>query len=71
MLTVKAFSFNPVEENTYVLYNEKKDCCIIDPGFYFPEEREKFKAELRSRCGGRFAEEKTTDQSQPFSESKA
>jgi hydroxyacylglutathione hydrolase len=44
MLTVKAFSFNPVEENTYILYNEKKECCIIDPGFYFPEEREKFKA---------------------------
>jgi len=43
MLTVKAFSFNPVEENTYVLYNEKRGCCIIDPGFYFPEEREKFK----------------------------
>src|SRR5215468_6667442 len=43
MLTVKAFSFNPVEENTYVLYNEKKECCIIDPGFYFPEERAKFK----------------------------
>lgn len=43
MLSVKAFTFNPVEENTYVLYNEKKECCIIDPGFYFPEEREKFK----------------------------
>ena len=43
MLTVKAFSFNPVEENTYILYNEKNECCIIDPGFYFPEEREKFK----------------------------
>jgi hydroxyacylglutathione hydrolase len=43
MLTVKAFSFNPVEENTYVLYNEKKECCIIDPGFYFAEERQKFK----------------------------
>jgi glyoxylase-like metal-dependent hydrolase (beta-lactamase superfamily II) len=43
MLTVKAFSFNPVEENTYILYNEKKECCIIDPGFYFPSEREKFK----------------------------
>lgn len=43
MLTVKAFSFNPVEENTYILYNEKRECCIIDPGFYFPEEREKFK----------------------------
>jgi len=43
MLTVKAFSFNPVEENTYVLYNEKKQCCIIDPGCYFPEEKEKLK----------------------------
>jgi glyoxylase-like metal-dependent hydrolase (beta-lactamase superfamily II) len=43
MLTVKAFSFNPVEENTYILYNEKKQCCIIDPGCYFPEEKEKLK----------------------------
>ena len=42
MLTVKAFSFNPVEENTYILYNEQKECCIIDPGFYFPEEKQKF-----------------------------
>jgi hydroxyacylglutathione hydrolase len=46
MLTVKAFSFNPVEENTYVLYNEKGGCCIIDPGFYFPEEKEKFKRSI-------------------------
>ena len=43
MLTVKAFSFNPVEENTYVLYNEKKEACIIDPGCYFPEEKAKLK----------------------------
>jgi glyoxylase-like metal-dependent hydrolase (beta-lactamase superfamily II) len=43
MLTVKMFSFNPVEENTYVLYNEKKQCCIIDPGCYFPAEKEKLK----------------------------
>src|SRR5690242_18945441 len=43
MLTVKAFSFNPLEENTYSSYNEKDECCIIDPGFYFPEEKEKFK----------------------------
>jgi len=39
MLTVKAFTFNPVEENTYVLYNENKQCCIIDPGCYFENER--------------------------------
>jgi glyoxylase-like metal-dependent hydrolase (beta-lactamase superfamily II) len=43
MLTVKAFSFNPVQENTYILYNEKKHCCIIDPGCYFQEERDKLK----------------------------
>lgn len=43
MLNVKVFTFNPVEENTYILYNDKKECCIIDPGFYFPEEREQFK----------------------------
>jgi hydroxyacylglutathione hydrolase len=39
MLNVKAFTFNPVQENTFVLYNEQKQCCIIDPGCYFPEER--------------------------------
>jgi hydroxyacylglutathione hydrolase len=44
MLTVKAFSFNPVQENTYILYNEKKQCCIIDPGCYFPQEQDKLKS---------------------------
>ncbi len=39
MLKVKSFIFNPVEENTYVLYNEKDACCIIDPGCYFSIER--------------------------------
>ena len=39
MISVKAFTFNPVQENTYVLYNERKECCIIDPGCYFEEER--------------------------------
>jgi hydroxyacylglutathione hydrolase len=40
MLTIKSFTFNPVQENTYVLYNDKKECCIIDPGCYFEEERD-------------------------------
>jgi glyoxylase-like metal-dependent hydrolase (beta-lactamase superfamily II) len=38
MLSVKQFTFNPVQENTYVLYNGEGQCCIIDPGCYFPEE---------------------------------
>jgi hydroxyacylglutathione hydrolase len=43
MLAVKSFTFSPVEENTYILHNEQKECCIIDPGCYFPEEREELK----------------------------
>ena len=39
MLSIKSFTFNPVQENTYVLYNEEGQCCIIDPGCYFEEER--------------------------------
>lgn len=38
MLQVQAFAFNPVQENTYVIYNEKGQCCIIDPGCYFAAE---------------------------------
>ncbi|HVK96412.1 MAG TPA: MBL fold metallo-hydrolase [Flavisolibacter sp.] len=40
MLTVQPFTFNPVQENTYILYNENKDCCIIDPGCYFASEEQ-------------------------------
>jgi glyoxylase-like metal-dependent hydrolase (beta-lactamase superfamily II) len=40
MFTVKAFTFNPLQENTYLLYNEQKMGIIIDPGCYFEEERE-------------------------------
>jgi hydroxyacylglutathione hydrolase len=43
MLDVKAFTFSPVAENTYVLYNEQKECCIIDPGCYFQKERDGLK----------------------------
>jgi len=32
MLQVEKFVFNPFMENTYVLFDETKDCIIIDPG---------------------------------------
>jgi len=32
MLTVQSFTFNPFQENTYVLYNDTSDCVILDPG---------------------------------------
>ena len=40
MLTLKHFQFNPLEENTYLLFNEARECAIIDPGCYFPEEQQ-------------------------------
>lgn len=42
MFTVKAFTFSPIQENSYLLYNEKGHALIIDPGCYFEEEREEF-----------------------------
>jgi len=44
MLKVKSFVFSPIQENTYLLYNEFKECLIIDPGCYFPEEKDELKA---------------------------
>ncbi len=39
MLTIKQFTFSPVQENTYVIYNEQGWCAIVDPGCYFSNER--------------------------------
>jgi len=44
MFQIKVFTFNPVKENTYLLYNEKNDCIIIDPGCYFDEEKAQIKS---------------------------
>lgn len=40
MLQVAAFTFNPFQENTYILFNEKKECWIVDPGMYGAEEEQ-------------------------------
>ena len=40
MLKIKSFVFSPIQENTYLLYNEFNQCAIIDPGCYFGAEKE-------------------------------
>ena len=40
MLQIKSFEFSPIQENTYILYNEFNECIIIDPGCYFEEEKD-------------------------------
>ncbi|TCC86536.1 MBL fold metallo-hydrolase [Pedobacter hiemivivus] len=39
MISIKQFTFNPVRENTYVLFDETGECVIIDPGMYDAEEQ--------------------------------
>jgi hydroxyacylglutathione hydrolase len=43
MLKIKSFVFSPIQENTYLLYNELNECLVIDPGCYFPEEKDELK----------------------------
>jgi len=40
MLVVADFTFNPFQENTYVLYDDTKECIIIDPGCYTQREKD-------------------------------
>jgi hydroxyacylglutathione hydrolase len=40
MLTIKSFEFSPIQENTYVVYNEFNNCMILDPGCYDALEQE-------------------------------
>jgi len=40
MLKINSFTFNPFQENTYVLSDESGECIIIDPGCYDAEEKE-------------------------------
>ncbi|QIH36839.1 MBL fold metallo-hydrolase [Sphingobacterium sp. DR205] len=42
MLTIGTFTFNPYQENTYVLYNEQRNAIIIDPGMYGEKEQTEF-----------------------------
>lgn len=34
MLHIHSFTFNPLQENTYVVYDETGECIIVDPGCY-------------------------------------
>ncbi|MBL7711982.1 MAG: MBL fold metallo-hydrolase [Chitinophagaceae bacterium] len=32
MLSIHTFTFNPFQENTYIISNEQQECWIVDPG---------------------------------------
>ena len=43
MLSIKTFTFNPFQENTYLLFNEKNEGILIDPGCYESYEYDELK----------------------------
>jgi hydroxyacylglutathione hydrolase len=42
-IEIESFTFSPFSENTFVLFDETKECIIFDPGCYEPQERNKLK----------------------------
>ena len=38
-MQVYSFTFNPFQENTYVLWDDSLECVIVDPGCYQPNEQ--------------------------------
>lgn len=49
MLHIKTFTFNPYQENTYVIYNDAKECIIIDPGMHNYQEEQLFQSFINSQ----------------------
>lgn len=47
MITIQQFTFNPYQENTYVLSDESGACVIIDPGMYDGQEQNAFVKKIK------------------------
>ncbi|MEO7312011.1 MAG: MBL fold metallo-hydrolase [Chitinophagaceae bacterium] len=49
MLNIHAFTFSPIQENTYLLWNDDKEAIIIDPGCYHSYEEEELKSFIEGK----------------------
>lgn len=49
MIEIQEFVFNPFQENTFILFDETKECIIIDPGCSTNQEGETIKSFLKDR----------------------
>ena len=48
MLHIQGFTFNPFQENSYIVYNDQKEAVIVDPGCYTREEQAFFLEYIQS-----------------------
>jgi hydroxyacylglutathione hydrolase len=49
MLQLKVFTFNPFQENTYILFDESKEAVIFDPGCYEKVENDELASFISSQ----------------------
>lgn len=49
MVHLHTFTFNPYQENTYLLYTDDGTCAIVDPGIYWPDEQKEFMDFVRKK----------------------
>jgi hydroxyacylglutathione hydrolase len=49
MIKLKHFTFNPYQENTYVLYDDTLECVIIDPGMLDAREQNQLVAFIKDQ----------------------
>jgi hydroxyacylglutathione hydrolase len=49
LMKIKTFVFNPFQENTFILYDDSSECCIIDPGCNSVNEEKKLSEFIDSK----------------------
>ena len=49
MIHIDTLTFNPLQENTYVVYDDNGDCMIVDPGCYETYEQQELKDHISKK----------------------
>jgi hydroxyacylglutathione hydrolase len=49
MLHIKSFTFNPFQENTYLIYDDSGEAALVDPGCFTPGERRELEDFIQSK----------------------
>ena len=51
MAQVVQLTFNPFQENTYIVYDETGECVIFDPGCFEVHEKQELARKIETRRG--------------------
>lgn len=49
MISIATLTFNPYQENTYILYDNEKNCILVDPGMHDHIEEKQLKSFIAHR----------------------